>query len=120
MLIYNRTSVARSLMARFHGCFEVVFESPWKNTMAADLGLFKLMFLYILTMVGCVYSLESPRRGDSNENTLHTFLLKNIEIIPIMPPDLALWLTLISSNYPCLEQICIVPEVFEPLKLYYR
>ena len=33
-----------------------------------------------------------------------------------MPPDLALWLTLISSNYPCLELIFMVPKVFEPLK----
>ena len=33
-----------------------------------------------------------------------------------MPPDLALWLTLISSNYPCLEHIFIVPKVFDPLK----
>ena len=36
-----------------------------------------------------------------------------------MPPDLALWLTLISSNYPCLEHIFMVPKVFDPLKLYY-
>ena len=27
-------------------------------------------------------------------------------------------LTLISSNYPCLEHIFMVPEVFEPLKFY--
>ena len=33
-----------------------------------------------------------------------------------MPPDLVLWLTLISSNYPCLELIFMVPKVFEPLK----
>ena len=38
--------------------------------------------------------------------------------IPIMPPGLALWLTLINSNYPCLEHIFMVPEVFEPLKFY--
>ena len=35
-----------------------------------------------------------------------------------MPPDLALWLTLISSNYPCLEHILMVSKVFEPLKFY--
>ena len=29
---------------------------------------------------------------------------------------MALWLTLISSNYPCLEHIFMVPRVFEPLK----
>ena len=33
-----------------------------------------------------------------------------------MPPDLALLSTLISSNYPCLELIFMVPKVFEPLK----
>ena len=59
-----------------------------------------------------MYSLE----GNSNENTTHTFMLKKIEkIIPIMPRDLALLLTLISSNYPCLEHIFMVPKVFEPL-----
>ena len=35
-----------------------------------------------------------------------------------MPPDLALRLTLISSNHPCLEQIFMVPKVYEPLKFY--
>ena len=38
-----------------------------------------------------------------------------IEIL-IMPPDLALLSTLIGLNYPCLELICMVPKVFEPLK----
>ena len=33
-----------------------------------------------------------------------------------MPPDLALLLTLIGSNYPCLELLFMVPKVFEPLK----
>ena len=33
-----------------------------------------------------------------------------------MPSDLALLSTLISSNYPCLELIVMVPKVFEPLK----
>ena len=36
-----------------------------------------------------------------------------------MPPDLALRLTLISSNNPCFELIFMVPKVFEPLKFYY-
>ena len=38
--------------------------------------------------------------------------------IPILPSDLALWLTLISSNYPCLEHIFMVQKVFKPLKFY--
>ena len=35
-----------------------------------------------------------------------------------MSPDLALCLTLISSHYPCLEQIFMVTNVFEPLQFY--
>ena len=38
--------------------------------------------------------------------------------IPLIPPDLALWFTLVSSNYPCLEHIFMIPKVFEPLKFY--
>ena len=36
-----------------------------------------------------------------------------------MPPDQAPGLTLISSNYPCLKHIVIVPKVFKPLKFDY-
>ena len=62
-------------------------------------------------------TLESPRWGDSNENTQYTFMLKkNQEYIAFIPPDQALWSTLISSNSPCLELIFMVPKVFEPLK----
>ena len=50
-----------------------------------------MTFFFILKMVYCVCSLESLRSGDSNENTQHTFYVKeNGEDIPIMPPDLAL------------------------------
>ena len=41
---------------------------------------------------------------------------ENRKYIPIMPSDLALWLTLFTSNYPCLEHIFMVPKVFELLK----
>ena len=33
-----------------------------------------------------------------------------------LPSDLALWLTRSGSNYPCLEQISMVPKMFEPFK----
>ena len=39
----------------------------------------------------------------------------NIDI-PIMPPSLALRLTLSSSNYPSLDRIFMVPKVFALLK----
>ena len=35
-----------------------------------------------------------------------------------MSSDLALWLTLISSNYPCLKHIFMASKVFELLKFY--
>ena len=50
-----------------------------------------MIFLFILKMVYCVYSLESPRRGDSNENTQNTFI-SNISSQPI---------TQIKANYLC-------------------
>ena len=45
-------------------------------------------------------------------------LKENREDIPTLLPDLALLLTHISSNYPRLEHIFMVPKVFEPLKFY--
>ena len=44
--------------------------------------------------------------------------LKNQKDIPIMPPDLALLSTVIGSNYPCLELIFMVLNVFEPSKFF--
>ena len=103
-----------------HGCFKLILEPLGKNHIAANLGWFSVIFFsfFILKMAYCVYSLDSPQWGNSNENTQHTFM-KIKKNIPRMPPDLALWLTLISSNYPCFEHIFMVPKVFEPLKLYY-
>ena len=76
-----------------------------------------MIFFVMLKTVCCVYSLESPRWGDSNEYTQHTFISKEIEkSIPTMLPDLALWLTLISSIYPCLEHIYMAPYVFRAIK----
>ena len=37
-------------------------------------------------------------------------------IISIMPPGMALIVTLCGSNYRCLEQIFMVPKGFEPSK----
>ena len=65
-------------------------------------------------MVYFVYTLESPRWGDFNENTQYTIMLKKIEKIFLLS-FCSDWLTLTSSNYPCFEHIFIVPKVFEPL-----
>ena len=78
-----------------------------------------VIFFVILKMVYCVYSLKSPRWGDSNEKKQYTFMLKeNRKDTFIFPHDLALWLALSSSNYPCLEHVLIVPKLFEPLKFH--
>ena len=48
-------------------------------------------------------------------NTIPSLLRKHI---PIIPPDLALCLTLIRPNYPCHEHLFMVQKVLKPLKLY--
>ena len=50
-------------------------------------------------------------------DTQHALMLEKLGDIPIMPPVLALLLTLISSNYPCFEHHFMDPKVFEPLKV---
>ena len=116
---YSRTSLARLLMTRLSRLVvELVIESLGKSPIAADLEFLRMDFFFILKVVFCVYSLDSPLWGDSKENTERIFKWRKQKYIPIMSPDLALWLTLISSNYPCLEHIYMVPKVFEPLKFY--
>ena len=50
--------------------------------------------------------------------TIYLHVKDKRKYIPIMPPDLGQGLRLISSNYPCLKLIFMVPKVFEPLKFY--
>ena len=111
-----RTSMARTLTARLPRLFRTRSWVPWKKSYSCRFGIIKVVFLFHIKMVYCVYSLESPHRGDSNESTQYTFMLKKIKKILIKPPNLALLSTLICSNYSCLELIFMVPKVFEPLK----
>ena len=53
-------------------------------------------------MVYCVYTLESPQRGDSNENTQYTFILKKIENISL------LMLLTLRYNQPSLARTTLV------------
>ena len=94
----------------YHGCFELVLESLGNNPLAADLGnLVLFSFFYIENGILCVLIRIASQP---------TFILQKIKEILIMSPDLALLSTLIGSNFPCLEQIFMVPKVFEPLKFY--
>ena len=44
----------------YQGYFELFLEYFGKNPVAADLGKFGVIFFFILKMVYCAYSLESP------------------------------------------------------------
>ena len=86
----SRPSVAQThWWLIYHGCFELVLESLDQKPIVVDLGQFRVnfFFIYIIEMVYCVYSLESPRWGDSNECTQYAFIWKKIENIS----ELALW-----------------------------
>ena len=48
------------------------FLGPYEILLIAQKQIFKEIFLFYREIVCCVYSLESPRRGDSNEYTQHT------------------------------------------------
>ena len=43
------------------------------------------MFLFYHEIVCCVYSLESPDQGNSNEYTQHTIIVKKIKNNPSWP-----------------------------------
>ena len=104
----------------YHGLFGLIFESLRNSSDSSRTHILRELFLFYYEMVCCVYSLESPRWGDSNEYTQHTIILLKIENISIsyrhLLSDLLPWLKLIGSNYPSLEQISTVPKMFEPLK----
>ena len=74
--------MARTLIARLPRLFGSRSWVSRKNPIPADIIIFgtnKVEFRFILIMMCYVYSLESPHRGDSNENKHHTFMFKNIE-----------------------------------------
>ena len=81
--------------------------------------MFREFFLFYHEIVTGVYSLESPHRGNSNEYTQHIIIVTEIKKsinYHYFVSDLAPWLTLSGSNYPCLEQIFMVRKGFEPSK----
>ena len=50
------------------------------------------IFLIFFNMkVYCVFSLESPHRGDSNKNTQHTIFNRKKKKSPQIIPNLQLW-----------------------------
>ena len=56
----------------YHGKFEHIFESLRNSSDSSRKQIFRGIFLFYLEIVCCVYSLELPHRGNSNEYTQHT------------------------------------------------
>ena len=75
-------------------------------------------FFLLKNGILCVLIRIASMRQFLCEHTIYRHVKENWKDITIFPPDLALELTLIGSNYPCLEHIFMVPKVFEPLKFY--
>ena len=113
--------MARTRWLVYRGWFEFFFQSFQNSSNSSRTQIFRdYVFLFYHGIVCCVYSLESPHRGDSNEYTQHTIIVYKIEKISLnyryLLPELVPWLTLSGSNYPCLERISMVPKMFEPLR----
>ena len=68
----------------YHGCFKLVLESLGKTSSHADFGYLGWLFFLILNMVYYVYSLKSPRWGDSDDNIQYTNMLKKTEKISFL------------------------------------
>ena len=76
----------------------------------------RYMFLIFYYMkVSCVFLLESPQRGDSNEDTQHTIL--NIKL---KSPLIIRWDFFKGLNNEFERDVVNEPSVFEPLKFYCR
>ena len=71
-------------MARLPRLFRTRSLVPWKKFHSCIIEIILGDFPFISKIVFCVYSLESPRLGDSNENTQHTFMLKKIEKMSLL------------------------------------
>ena len=66
-------------MARLPWMTRTRFSSQRNSSDSSRKQIFKEIVLFYHEIVCCVYSLESPRRGDSNDYTQHTINLKKIE-----------------------------------------
>ena len=120
----------------YHDCFELPFaslrnssESSTKQIFRDTLGNFSCFITNMYVVCCVIISFTSSRRFLWVHSTYHYFVedQKDPPSLPPSPPppplnyshlhpDLALWLTLSGSNFPCLEQISMLSKMFEPLK----
>ena len=67
--------MARTPMARLPCLIRTSFLSPYEILPIAQENKYLRFFLFYREIVCCVYSLESPHRGDSYEYTQHTITM---------------------------------------------
>ena len=71
------TKVQLEWLLVYRGGFDFIFETlgnSRKRILFRD--ILRCIFLFYHEHVCCVYSLESPDRGDSNERTQHTIIYR--------------------------------------------
>ena len=108
--------MARTLMAHLPLLFRSL-ESVGKISHSCRFRIIwgDLVFFYKNGIL-CLHIRIASMRRFSCEHTIYLQVKENRKYIPTVPSDLTQGLTLISTNYPCLELIFMVPKVFKPLK----
>ena len=75
----NKTSMIAHERLVYRGWFEPIYESLENSSDSSRQHIFKNILRNIVLIyhesVCCIYSLEPPHRGNSNENTQRTFIL---------------------------------------------
>ena len=79
---YSRASIARTPMARLLWLIRTHFWVPTNFFPSSRNQIFWEFFLFYHGIVCCVYSLESPHRGSSNEYAQFKIIVKEIKKIP--------------------------------------
>ena len=77
-----------------------------------------IFFIFFNMKVCCVFSLESPQRGDSNEYTQRTIFNIKKKIILIYPKYAAMGFCSKGLKNEFETAMVNEPSVFEPLKFY--
>ena len=72
---YSKTSMTRTPMARLPWLVRTCFQSLRNSSDNSRKQIFRKFYLFYDEIVCCVYSLESPPRGDFNEYTQHTIIV---------------------------------------------
>ena len=77
-----------------------------------------MFFIFFNMKVCCVFSLESPHRGDSNEYTQYTIFNMNKKNTLNYPKSAAMTFFSKGLNNEFETAVVNEPSVFEPLKFY--